>query len=52
MPKTSKPQINKFRETARELQADESEERFDEALRKVAKAPPPKEKPKPKKPGK
>ena len=39
----AKPQIDRFREAARELGCDESEERFDAALVKVAKAPPPKE---------
>ena len=33
-------QIERFREAARELRCDESEERFDAALVKVAKAPP------------
>ena len=33
-----KPQIDRFREAARELGCDESEERFDAALVKVAKA--------------
>jgi hypothetical protein len=36
-----KNQAAKFRETARELGCDESEERFDEALRAVAKHKPP-----------
>lgn len=37
-----KPQVEKFRDLARELQADEDEERFEEAVRKIApKAPPP-----------
>lgn len=46
-------QVDEFREAARELGCDESEERFDDALRKVAKAKPKPEgeKPKPKKPG-
>lgn len=39
-----KPQIDKFREAARELETDDREEVFDAALKKVAKAPP-KEKP-------
>ena len=34
-----KPQIDKFREAARELGCDESEERFDETLKRIAKAP-------------
>jgi hypothetical protein len=41
-----KPQIDKFREAARELETDDSEENFDRILKRVAKAPPPKEKPK------
>jgi hypothetical protein len=53
MPKPAKPvgaksQIERFRETARELGAGESEEAFDAALKKVAKAPPPPKRPKPK----
>ena len=50
----TKKQVQKFRETARELEANESEEDFNVALKKVAKAPPPREeakKPQPKKPG-
>lgn len=31
-----KPQIDKFRDLARELEADEDEERFEEAVRKIA----------------
>lgn len=38
-----KPQVEKFRETARELEADESEDAFDRIVKKIAKAPPPKE---------
>ncbi len=38
-----KKQIDKFREAARELETDQSEEAFDAILKKVAKAPPPKE---------
>jgi hypothetical protein len=44
-----KSQIQKFRDMARKLEADESPERFDTALKKVAKAPPPKDQAKPKK---
>lgn len=36
-------QIEKFRETARELETDESEENFDRMLKKVAKSSPPKD---------
>lgn len=39
------PQVEKFRDLARELEADESEEAFDERLRKIATAPKPPEKP-------
>jgi hypothetical protein len=31
-----KPQADKFRDLARELECDESEERFEEAVRRVA----------------
>lgn len=34
-------QTDKFKETARALECDEDEGRFDEALKKVAKAPAP-----------
>lgn len=34
-----KSQVDKFREAARELETDDSEERFDERLKRVAKAP-------------
>ncbi len=37
---TKKPQIEKFRELAREKGADLSEEEFEAALRKLAKADP------------
>jgi hypothetical protein len=40
--KQPKPQVEKFREAARELEADDSEEAFDKKLKKIAKAPPPK----------
>jgi len=36
----SQPQVDKFRELARELGTDESEKAFDAALKKVAKAKP------------
>jgi hypothetical protein len=32
------PQIDKFKEAARELKADDSEQHFDEKLKRVAKA--------------
>ena len=38
----SKSQIDKFREAARDLETDQSEERFDRILKKIAKTPPPK----------
>ena len=41
----SGPQIDRFREAAREIGAGESEERFNAALKKVAKANPEKNKP-------
>jgi hypothetical protein len=44
-------QIKRFRETARALECDEDEGRFDEALKRVAKAPTPANESKPKKPG-
>jgi hypothetical protein len=39
-PKSDAEQAKAFRKAARELEADESEERFQDALRKVAKAKP------------
>jgi hypothetical protein len=39
-----KTQREKFEEAARELETDDSEEAFDERLKKIAKAPPSKEK--------
>ncbi|GGA40764.1 hypothetical protein [Pelagibacterium lentulum] len=41
--KDSKSQADKFRDLARELETDESPERFDERLKRIAKAPPKKE---------
>jgi hypothetical protein len=35
----NKPQLDKFKEAARELETDDREEAFDEKLKKVAKAP-------------
>lgn len=40
-----KPQLDKFKEAARELEADEDEARWDERLKKVAKGKPEPEKP-------
>jgi hypothetical protein len=41
MPETPspKPQVDKFRDLARELECDDDEARFDEKLKKLAKAP-------------
>lgn len=36
-------QVKKFIEAARELETDQSEENFDRVLKRVAKAPPPKD---------
>jgi hypothetical protein len=45
--KPDKPQIDRFKELARELECDESEEAFDEALKRLAQAgPAPKHEPK------
>jgi hypothetical protein len=38
---TAKPQAEKFADLARELECDESEEAFDERLKKVATKPKP-----------
>lgn len=38
-----RPQVDKFREAARELGTDRSEESFDRVLKKIAKRQPPKE---------
>ena len=40
-----KPQADKFRDLARELECDEDEAAIEQTVRKVAKAPPPPEKP-------
>jgi hypothetical protein len=37
---TEKSQSDKFKETARELEADEDEKRWEERLKKIAKAKP------------
>lgn len=39
-PADDRPQADKFRDLARELGCDEDEARFEETVRKVAKAPP------------
>lgn len=40
MPDKPNKQLEKFKEAARELETDDSEERFDRILKKVAKSPP------------
>lgn len=40
MPDESKPQIDKFKEAAREHDADEEEAHWDQRLRKVVKSAP------------
>jgi hypothetical protein len=42
--RTEKPQIDKFRELARELECDDDEAVFDEKLKRIATAPKPEEK--------
>jgi hypothetical protein len=37
--KAEQPQIDKFRDLARELEADEDEAAFEDVVKKVAKAP-------------
>ncbi|WP_189379710.1 MULTISPECIES: hypothetical protein [unclassified Mesorhizobium] len=44
--KESVAQIEKFRKLAREIETVDSEEPLNAAIRKVAKSPPPKDKPK------
>lgn len=46
--KSKTTQLDKFREAARELETDDSEEAFDAKLKKIAKPHPPKEGSKPK----
>jgi hypothetical protein len=41
-PEPQKPQIDKFKEAAREVETDDSEAAFDEKLKRVAKVAPPK----------
>lgn len=43
--KATKPQADKFRDMARELEADEDEAAFEEKVRRVATAPRPDEEP-------
>ena len=39
IPSDERPQIDKFRDLARELETDDDEAAFDERLKKLAKAP-------------
>jgi hypothetical protein len=39
MPEKPKPQIEKFRDLARELECDDDEETFAERVKKIASAP-------------
>lgn len=50
MPAPESTQVDRFREAARELGADEDEAHFNDVLRRVGKAPPPADKPKAEKP--
>lgn len=43
MSTDKKPQIDKFKEAARELETDDSEDRFDRIVRDIAKPTKPKE---------
>lgn len=43
MSTDKKPQIDKFKEAARELDTDQSEERFDQLVRDIAKPSKPKD---------
>ncbi|CAN7290133.1 hypothetical protein [Mesorhizobium sp. LjNodule214] len=45
MADTKQSQLEKFKQVARELETDESEEHFDRVLKKVAKSTPPKDEP-------
>jgi hypothetical protein len=45
-PSDPRPQPDKFRDLARDLECDEDEAKFEETVKRVAKAPSPKE-PKP-----
>jgi hypothetical protein len=44
--KDDKPQLDKFKDLARELEADEDAKHFEKTVRKIAKAPKPKDEPK------
>ena len=43
MTEQAKPQSEKFKELARELDVDEDESHFEDTVRKIAKVPPPKD---------
>lgn len=40
MSETERPQLDKFRDLARELEADEDEKAFEEQVRRIAPKPP------------
>lgn len=40
IPLNDRPQVDKFRDLARQLETDDDEARFDERLKKLAEAPP------------
>lgn len=40
MPDEPKPQADKFRDLARELEADEDPQHFEDTVRRIAKTPP------------
>lgn len=48
-PGDNKSQVEKFRDAAREVETDDRETAFDAVLKKIAKAPPPKDDKPPKK---
>lgn len=45
-PPDPKPQLDKFKDLARELKADENAKHFEQTVRKIAKAPKAKDEPK------
>lgn len=49
MPDKAKSQIDKFKEAAREIETEDDERHFDAIVKKIAKAPPPKDDKPPKK---
>ena len=44
LPTPKKSQVDKFREAARELDTNDSEQDFDVLVKRIAKSPPPKDK--------